>query len=253
MKNILVLLHDDRGQEARLQAALDVVRALDGHLSCLGVTLIFAGVGDYTGYSQVLLAEARTRESANRTACEARLGDEEAPYDWAEASGDFADSLARAARLADLIVVNRRLEGFDSLGMLGTAGELLVKTRRPVLAVPQDGRGFDAFGNALVAWDGSRGAAAALRAAMPLLAKARQVTLLELDDGSVREPATAAAAYCSRHGVRPVVVQRAATIGSPGEMLLQAVAEFDAAYAVFGGVTRRMLSESPVPVLLMHE
>ena len=37
MKNVLVLIHDDAGQEARLQAALDVVRNLDGHLACLEV------------------------------------------------------------------------------------------------------------------------------------------------------------------------------------------------------------------------
>ena len=38
MKTILVLLHDDGGQEARLQVALDLSRALDGHLICLDVT-----------------------------------------------------------------------------------------------------------------------------------------------------------------------------------------------------------------------
>lgn len=38
MKNILLLVHDDDGQEVRLQAALDLVRALDGHLTCVDVT-----------------------------------------------------------------------------------------------------------------------------------------------------------------------------------------------------------------------
>ena len=37
MKNILLLVHDDPGQEARVQAALDLTRALDGHLTCLDV------------------------------------------------------------------------------------------------------------------------------------------------------------------------------------------------------------------------
>jgi hypothetical protein len=35
MKNVLLLVHDDLGQEARLQAALDIVRAIGGHLHCL--------------------------------------------------------------------------------------------------------------------------------------------------------------------------------------------------------------------------
>jgi hypothetical protein len=37
MKNILPLTHYDEGQEARLQAALDVAREVGGHLPCLDV------------------------------------------------------------------------------------------------------------------------------------------------------------------------------------------------------------------------
>ena len=37
MKTVMVLIHDDAGQEARLQCALDVVRAVEGHLVCLDV------------------------------------------------------------------------------------------------------------------------------------------------------------------------------------------------------------------------
>ena len=40
MKNVLLLIHDDAGQEARLQAALDVTRALEGHLTCLDVAIV---------------------------------------------------------------------------------------------------------------------------------------------------------------------------------------------------------------------
>ena len=40
MKNILALMHDDSGQEARYQVALDVTRALEGHLTCLDLTYI---------------------------------------------------------------------------------------------------------------------------------------------------------------------------------------------------------------------
>ena len=31
MKSILLLIHDDEGQEARYQAALDVARTVEGH------------------------------------------------------------------------------------------------------------------------------------------------------------------------------------------------------------------------------
>lgn len=35
MKSVLLFANDDPGLGARLQAALDVVRAFDGHLTCL--------------------------------------------------------------------------------------------------------------------------------------------------------------------------------------------------------------------------
>lgn len=38
MKNVLLLIHDDDGQEARLQVTLDLTRALDGHLTCVSTS-----------------------------------------------------------------------------------------------------------------------------------------------------------------------------------------------------------------------
>ena len=45
MKNVMVLVHDDDGQTARLQTALNLARALEGHLSCVDVTptLVYGG------------------------------------------------------------------------------------------------------------------------------------------------------------------------------------------------------------------
>ena len=58
MKNILVLVHSDDGQESRLQCALDVVRALSGHLTCLDVAAPPIVYGDYvTSYTQAILLE----------------------------------------------------------------------------------------------------------------------------------------------------------------------------------------------------
>jgi len=70
MKNILLLVHDDEGQEARLQAALDLTRALDGHLSCIDMTVMPVIVGDYYagGDTAILLGEEREREGSDRGA-----------------------------------------------------------------------------------------------------------------------------------------------------------------------------------------
>ena len=68
MKNVLLLVHEDAGQEARLQAALDLTRALDGHLQCLDVSLMpVLASAPYDGVGQALLLEdERTREDDNK-------------------------------------------------------------------------------------------------------------------------------------------------------------------------------------------
>ena len=58
MKNVFVLVHDDAGQEARLQAALDLVRTFGGHLSCIDVVQVPVLVGDIYGMNgQVALID----------------------------------------------------------------------------------------------------------------------------------------------------------------------------------------------------
>ena len=85
MKTVMVLIHDDVGQEARLQCSLDVVRALEGHLLCLDVVQIPVvadgfGIGGGTG---VLLMDERDREDSNVSRLEPRLAKEGVSYEWA--------------------------------------------------------------------------------------------------------------------------------------------------------------------------
>ena len=267
MKNVLVLMHDDAGQEARLQCALDLTRALDGHLTCLDVTTLPSPAGDaiMLGGHGMLVAEERERERKNRARIEPRLADEEAPYSWVDVAGDLAAALCDAAGMNDIIVVNRQLDSAPYPDMFGTAADTVLKSGRPVLAVPESARRFDAFGHAMVAWDGSREAEAALRAAVPLLQMAERVTILEVDDGSIRTAAFEAAEYLSRHGVKAVICRKSATSDLPSTVILDEIDRAKASYlvmggfghsrwvqAMLGGVSRRMLRECPVPLLLAH-
>lgn len=267
MKNILLLVHDDAGQESRFQAALDVARALEGHLTCLDVAILppvmAMDVIESQG-SSILLADERQREENNRTRLEQRLAHEGVSWNWIDVVGYLEPALSEAADLADLIVVSRRLDSFPLPDMQHVAGDLVVKSGKPVLAVPDDADKFDAAGTALVAWDGSHAAAAALRAAVPLLRLAEKVVLLELvkpdDDPWVDDAAT----YLSRHGIHAVVRHDRLT-GPAGDALLAEAESGRYAYlvmggfghlrfveGVFGGVTRTMLNKSPIPILMAH-
>jgi nucleotide-binding universal stress UspA family protein len=266
MKNVLVLMHDDAGQEARFQAALDLTRGLEGHLRCVDIAMVPAYVGDYVefGGGAALLADEQTREAANRVRMEGRLKAEEVPYDWVDATGFARECLRDATALADLVVLNRELDKVDYPDMRDLICDTILKTGKPIVAVPEKAQGFDLYGHAVVAWDGSRTAEAALQATVSLLKHAGTVTILVVDEGSLRLPAAEAAEYLSRHGIRPEVrvVPKTDTVGSA---ILAVVEALKAAYlvmggfghsrfleAAFGGVTRRMLAESPVPLLLAH-
>ena len=266
MKNILVLMHDDAGQEARFQAAVDLTRALDGHLTCIDVAIPPVVVADYPamGGAAMVLGDERENEAKNRSRMDARLKAENLPYDWIDAVGFISPSVREAAALADLIVLNRDIKNAYP-DMEEVAGELLIRSGRAIVAVPAGAKGFDAYGPALIAWDGSIEAEKALRAAVPLLQLASSVTIVEVDDGSVRWPANAAATYLSRHNIKALVQRISASIDIPSTILLDQIEDHRAAYVVMGGfghsrfveatlggVTRRMLHESPVPLFLVH-
>jgi len=272
MKNILVLLHDDIGQEARLQAALDLTRALQGHLTCVDVCQPPPSVAGAAPYGIVeadalLMAEARTREDGNRVTIEQRLAREDVSWSMASMTGDMAECIAAQVGLADLIVLNRRLDDFISPDMLGITSKLVLKVRKPIVAVPEAQRTFDVTGKAVVAWDGSNAAMAALTASVPLLALAQKVSLVEVarsSSGSIEE----AAAYLSRHDIHAEVRLILSAVRSPEQVvdLIQAAnRRLGASYcvmgayghsrlseALFGGVTREMLKTSPIPLVIAH-
>jgi nucleotide-binding universal stress UspA family protein len=266
MKNILLLIHDDGGEEARLQAALDITRAFEGHLTCLDVSMTPVLVDDaFSGGMGVamILAEERVTEAANAHAIKRRLAGEDIAWTWVEATGTPAPRFEDVAILQELIVVNRRLEDFPWPNMPAMAGEAMLKARKPVLAVPE-ARGVNVGGRALVAWDGSPHADAALQAALPFLRRAARVVLLEVADRSVKVPAEEAARFLSRHGIASVVVRKSVP-EAVEDAILSEIDHLCADYvvmggyghsrafeAVFGGVTRKMLSEAPVPVLFAH-
>lgn len=267
MKNVLLLAHDDVGQEARLQAGLDLVRLLDGHLMCLDVTvpppaLVDDSVGAVVGTT--LLVDEINRETANRSTIERRLAIEDVSWDWIDTVGRLSTSLRRASRFADLIVVNRRLDAFPMPDMRAVAGEVIVKSGKPVLAVPDDGRGF-APDSAIVAWNGSSSAITAMQRAIPLLQHSAKVILTEIaasgDDSEVEE----AARYLSRYGIRPRIERVTSSSDGIGQTLIGEARRHAAGLvvaggfghmrlheALFGGVTRELLTHCPCPVFVAH-
>ncbi len=267
MKNILLLVHDDPGEEARLQAALDLTRALSGHLSCIDVVEmpVLVGAGYMMADAELaLLEDAREREARNRARLEARLAREDVSWDMKDATGGFVETIREVAGLSDLIVLNTAFADRQPPDMRAVAADLVMSAGQPIVAVPADAHGLDVGGDVLIAWNGSAPAQETLRAATPLLALARSVTLAEF--GEIAGPAAEdAAAYLSRHGIHADIQRRpiggdgvAATLLAachamhPAYCLLGAYGHSRLREGLFGGVTRAMLKDSPVPLLIAH-
>lgn len=264
MKNILLLVHDDEGQEARLQAALDLTRALDGHLSCVDVAVLPAVAGTFydDGGASVLLEAECARESSNKATLVARLAHEDVPWDWVDVTGQLADAVIGAATLADLIVLNRKLDAFPYPDMHDVASRILTHAHRPVVAVPDSLERF-AVERALIAWDGQDAVAATMRACVPLLALAKEVEIFMARAGGDQVDPAEAAEYLSRHGIHATVrtVERTA---EPDALIADECRRWRPDYVLmgayshgrlmeaFGGVTRRMLDHSALPLVLGH-
>lgn len=267
MKNVLVLIHDDDGQEARLQGALDATRATSGHLTCAHVTEFGPVFGDPYGMSGgvVLLELEREMESKNRANIEKRLVVEDVQTNWIEITGDLAGALQEVADLADLIVVNSEVPERLRPTHRTIVEPLVLHSRKPVLAVP-DESGFRAADPVLIAWDGSGPSSAAMKSAVPLLALSESVTIYEVDYGSVVVPAEECASYLSRHGIHGEIVrEKAPDSDFVQPLLLSRIESGRFAWAVmgafshsriretlFGGVTKRLLKESRVPLFIAH-
>ena len=266
MKNVLLLIHDDDGQEARLQTALDLTRALGGHLTCLDVAVLpVALAGDYYGGPGpgIVIDAERQQEARNKAAVERRLGNEGAPWTWIDVTDTISGALREAATLADLIVLNRKLDEHHYPDMREIVADVVMHTRKPVVAVPESASGM-ALRRALIAWDGQSSCAETVRACTPLLALAEQVEIFMVRDGSERTEPTEAAEYLSRHGIHAEVRIEANGLAPADKLIADEASRWGADYVLmgafgrgrlmetFGGVTKRMLANSRVPLVLGH-
>ena len=265
MKNILLLVHEDIGQEARFRAAIDVTRALNGHLKCLDVLSLIPWPIDAEVGSGIVVKFERKMEAQNKRDLLDKLAGERVSWEWIETTGPISLSILQATNLIDLIVVSRRLDDYPIPDMDRVVGQLVVKSRLPVLAVPVESSGIKVAGAALIAWDGSPAASAAVAAAIPVLKLAKSVSLLEIDDGSVQTPASEAAAYLALHDIKaemiledfqlndaPTLILAHASSGKFDYVVMGGFGHSRFIEAVFGGVTRMMLNNCPIALLMAH-
>jgi len=271
MKSALLHIHDDLGAESRLQAACDLARSCEAHIQCVQVrsapSLMAADIYGGAAFAPAITEELRQIDDRLRIQIEDRLKREGVSWEWRHVDGETVSALLRAARLSDVIVATLP-EGArkDFQDPLPIVPDLALGGRTPVLAMPQSAKSFAISGRAVVAWDGSQEAAAAIKAAIPLLRLAREVHVVTVEEADKRAfPSTEAPEYLSRHDVSVQMHSWPRGGDAVEAVLLDAISSLAADWVVmgafghsrlrelvFGGVTRRMLRETRIPLLLAH-
>ncbi len=270
MKSVLFYVNEDSGFDARYQAALDLARALDGHLHCLRVNsyqpqMAYDGVSgmsvfyDFSKYADEVDAQLKAET-------EKRLAGEDVPWDYRQANAEPARGLSRNAALADIMVLSSGSARKDSRQALRLLGDVIFSTNVPVVIQPDSVKKFAANGPVIVAWNGSFEAGNALRAAVPLLKLASDVHIVVVEEDKDHDlPPLDASEYLSRYGIKSQIHDLAADQSSVQAVLLSTVDTLQASYMVmgayghsrareflFGGVTRNLFRDCPVPLVVAH-
>jgi nucleotide-binding universal stress UspA family protein len=175
--------------------------------------------------------------------------------------------LVRYGRTADAIVLGRAADGGGTGADASAIHDVVFGAGVPVIIVPQ--MPFGAIGhNVVVAWNGSRESARAVQDALPILERSRKATVVCVDQakaGSNTPPGAELARYLGCHGIAADLADINDSSLPVGDTILAHIKDIGAdllvmgAYGhsrlrefVLGGVTKRILERTPVPVLMSH-
>jgi nucleotide-binding universal stress UspA family protein len=295
LRSILVVLDDSASSDQRLDIAVALAGQHDAHLTGFSALSLLRTSGPSvqppepsdteTQRTPSLLgwgalppadyrkANLRAAEKAERLeiAFRERLRTMGLTGDWAMADGKAGEALTRHARQADLVILGQvdpnhatRPEARQLIE------DVLMSSGRPILVIPYIGQFATVGTQVLIGWNNSREAVRALNDALPLLAKAASITILQaVPTGrkSAPEDVTGAdiARHLARHGIDAHTSRTTMTGISASDALLSRAADANADLLVvggyghtrlrefmLGGVTRALLQHMTLPVLMSH-
>lgn len=273
------LLTDDALVQPTLTYAMGLAHLHDAHLDtlCMGVDHSPASY-DLAG-SGVAMQEhalARAREDAETLVAHARRLLEAGDIRWSldhrmGQLGGLGGQVARHARYSDMVILPQPYGETRGAELEVITEAVLFDANTPALILPAEpGPAPTALPRRIVlGWNESTEALNAARAAMPLLRQAEKVHVVVIDPPSQSAdrsaPGACVSQYLARHDIRVEVDVLARSLPSVSDVLNRHAADVEAdlivigAYshsrlreAVFGGVTRSILTDATLPVLMAH-
>jgi nucleotide-binding universal stress UspA family protein len=262
---IMVTVDFDPPSKARISLAADLARRFGSLLIGVAGWPLLKRPGETVSDSDLVERAAKKLRSLGEGF--RKIAEEVAVrVEW-RSSMDFPrEVIPKEARAADLLVIGQSMLPGDVVHSYDP-GTIILAAGRPVLVVPP---GIDRleFSRVLVAWKDTREARRAIRDALPFLKLADEVSIaVAKTPGAEDADAQIAdvAKYLERHDVR--VAEQISTVASDDEedVLLDLARQHRVnlivagAYGrtrlsewIFGGVTRHLLLNSPVPCLLSN-
>jgi nucleotide-binding universal stress UspA family protein len=283
-RKILVPLTGGDRDSHVLNAAFDVAKAFGSHVAGIYVrpdpseVLPYLGEGVSAGVIQEIMDASR--DASNRAAAVARgtldrlakaagASTDQTTQTGIGASFQVREGLsdevvAEEARLSDLVIFDTPADAKDMT--LRTAMEsALINGRKPLLLVPQ--RPAVIVGaKVAIGWDGGAAAAHAVAAAIPMLARAQGIEIINVTSGPIdtvqmdrlRDYLRLHGLAAVEHGINPggqstasALVDAAQRAGA-GLLVIGGYGHSRLRELVLGGVTRHVFANAAMPILMAH-
>ena len=182
---------------------------------------------------------------------------------WRTVVGDVVDHVGRSARTADFAICERPAEKYSAQSEI--FNDLVFRSGRSVLMVPGNGH-IPSLDHMLIAWNGRAECARAVGGALPLLRKAKRVSVLQIGDlGEDRPVIDVIVKYLTIHGIESTSIQEPSGSKSVGEAVYAKAQEIGTDSIVIGafstarwrelllgGVTRFLIENSDIPIYMSH-
>jgi nucleotide-binding universal stress UspA family protein len=182
-----------------------------------------------------------------------------------ESFGVLTGKVVKQARCADLFIATRPYGEAKSAAWPDLVEAVLFGSGRAMLIVPPGQHRQGPFETVLVAWNGSRELARALREGLEFIEQASRTVVLVVDPPTDGMPCADLKAHLAHHNVVAEVVTAGSEDRPIAEIILEEARRISAdlvimgAYGhtrlreqVFGGATRDMLTTSESPILVAH-
>ncbi|MBM6594512.1 universal stress protein [Microvirga pudoricolor] len=278
MKNILVPIEDHGVVEPILETALMLGQAFGSYIEGIAITSdypvvlpvdIAIGVpSPYSPENRADMARAcQERFESYMVTRNVPRASSHTPgfgFNWRQNEMVEDTFLGGYGRVFDVTVVGRP-DGATGHTRLSTVESALFETGHPVIVAPPSRPGT--IGTTIViAWNRSTETARSVQGAMPLLARASRIVVLELEGWGSSGPSGSELARALRmHGMNAETLIAHDPSNRPGEAILSEASALGCDLLIkgaytqsrlrqmfFGGATSHILAHTTIPVLLAH-